>query len=253
MSLGHLEHVPEEEIYNGCSNHFYLPHHAVIKESSTTTKLRVVFDGSAKTTAGISLNDILMVVPTLQPDIFDLLVRFRQYKVGLTADIAKMYRQIGLSSTAKPFHRIVWRDDPSQEIQHLQMARVTYGIGSSAYHSIRPLQEASKLTENKRVAQSILNDVYVDDFLSGSNRVMEAVELQDDTIKTLDKANMQLRKWVSNEPKLIERLPSDLRGNEGVNLFEDHATIKTLGIVWEYSSDCFKSLLSQNQSPHNKT
>ena len=165
VSLGHLEPVPEEEINNGCSNHFYLPHHAVIKESSTTTKLRVVFDGSAKTTTGISLNDTLMVGPTLQPDIFDLLVRFRQYKVGLTADIAKMYRQIGLSSTAKPYHRIIWRDDPSQEIKHLQMTRVTYGIASSSYHSIRSLQETSKFTENKRVSQSILNDFYVDDRL----------------------------------------------------------------------------------------
>ena len=77
ISLGHLEHVPQQEIDNGCSNHFYLPHHFVIKESSTTTKLRVVFDGSAKTTTGISLNDTLMVGPILQPAIFDLLVRFR--------------------------------------------------------------------------------------------------------------------------------------------------------------------------------
>ena len=240
MSLGHLEPVPEDQIDNGCSNHFYLPHHAVIKESSTTTKLRVVFDGSAKTTTGISLNDTLMVGPTLQPDIFDLLVRFRQYKVGLTADIAKMYRQIGLSSTAKPFHRIVWRNDPSQEIKHLQMTRVTYGIASSSYHSVRSLQETSKLTVNKRVSQAILNDFYVDDFLSGSNSVIEAAELQDENVKTLDKAKMQLRKWVSNEPELIERLPTDLRGSESANLFEDHATIKTLGIVWEYSSDYFK-------------
>ena len=149
----------------------------------------------------VSLNDTLMVGPTLQPDIFDLLVRFRHYKVGLTADIAKMYRQIGLSSTAKPFHRIVWRNDPSQEIKHLQM---TYGIASSSYHSIRSLQETSTMTENKRVSQAILSDFYVDDLLSGSNSVIEAAELQDEIIKTLDKANMQLRKWVSNEPKLIE-------------------------------------------------
>ena len=96
------------------------------------------------------------------------------------------------------------------------------------------------MTENKRVSQAILNDFYVDDFLSGSNSVIEAAELQDEIVKTLDKANMQLRKWVSIEPKLIERLPTDLRGSESANLFEDHATIKTLGIVWEYSSDYFK-------------
>ena len=90
---------------------FYLPHHAVMKESSTTTKLRVVIDGSAKPTTGNSLNDTPMVVLTIQPDLFHLLVRFQHDKVGLTADFANMYQQIGLSSTAKPIHRIVRRND----------------------------------------------------------------------------------------------------------------------------------------------
>ena len=49
---GHLEEVPPDELDIGCENHYYLPHHAVFKESSTTTKLRVVFDGSARIFAG---------------------------------------------------------------------------------------------------------------------------------------------------------------------------------------------------------
>ena len=43
-----------------------MPHHCVLKDASTTTKLRVVFDASAKTTTGLSLNDCLMVGPKLQ-------------------------------------------------------------------------------------------------------------------------------------------------------------------------------------------
>ena len=172
-SLGHLEKVPDEKINNGCQNHFYLPHHAVLKESSTATKLRVVFDGSAKTSTGTSLNDILLFGPTLQPDFFDLLIRFRQYMIGMTADIARMYRQIALAANAKPFHRILWRDEPTQKIEHLQMTRVTYGIASSAYHSIRSLRETAKST-NERVAQALTNDFYVDDFLSGFNSLVGA-------------------------------------------------------------------------------
>ena len=99
-SLGHLEKVSDEEINNGCQNHFYLPHHAVLKEPSTTTKLRVVFDGSAKTSRGTSVINIFLVCPTLQPDIFDLIIRFRQYVIGMTADVAKMYRQIALAANA---------------------------------------------------------------------------------------------------------------------------------------------------------
>ena len=95
--MGHLEEVPPDELDNGCENRYYLPHHAVFKESSTTTKLRVVFDGSAKTSSGVSLNDILMIGPVLQPNIFDLLIWVRLYKFGLTADVAQMYRQTALA------------------------------------------------------------------------------------------------------------------------------------------------------------
>ena len=46
--LGHLEVVPADEIQRpAVTESFYLPHHCVTKDSSTTTKLRVVFDASA--------------------------------------------------------------------------------------------------------------------------------------------------------------------------------------------------------------
>ncbi len=67
--------------------------HAVMKESSTTTKLHVVFDASAQTTTGYSLNDTLLVGPTLYPDLIDILLRFRSYPVAITADISKCIEQ----------------------------------------------------------------------------------------------------------------------------------------------------------------
>ena len=183
--MGHIEEVPPEEINNGCEDHYYLPHHAVFKESSTTTKLRVVFDGSAKSSNGISLNETLMVGPTLQPNLFDLLIRFRLFKFGLTADIEKMYRQIALTKDARRFHRLFWRNDPKDPFRHLQMTRVIYGIASSCYHSVRSLQETSKLTENKQIRTAILEGFYVDDFLSGCNSIDDAIQLQDAIIDTL--------------------------------------------------------------------
>ncbi|XP_024884898.1 uncharacterized protein LOC112462775, partial [Temnothorax curvispinosus] len=56
---------------------FYLPHHGVVKSDSTTTKLRVVFDASAKDLNGVSLNDVLRSGPKLQTDIVVILLRFR--------------------------------------------------------------------------------------------------------------------------------------------------------------------------------
>lgn len=65
----------------------YLPHHAVTKQDSPTTKLRVVFDASSATSSGISLNDILRVGLTVQQDLLDILLRFRQHDYVLTVDI----------------------------------------------------------------------------------------------------------------------------------------------------------------------
>jgi len=70
---------------------YYLSHHPVLKDISITTKLRVVFDGSAKTKSGIALNDVLLKGPKVQSDIFHILLRFCIHQVAITADVEKMY------------------------------------------------------------------------------------------------------------------------------------------------------------------
>ncbi|XP_034195203.1 uncharacterized protein LOC117611378 [Osmia lignaria lignaria] len=89
IDMGHMSLVRNET-----ANGYYMPHHAVIKASSATTKVRGVFDASAKMDKGISLNDTLMVDPTIQPSLFEQLMRFRSHVYVLTADIEKMYRQV---------------------------------------------------------------------------------------------------------------------------------------------------------------
>ncbi len=87
LDLNHAEIVPTSEIDKPVSKTYYLQMHAVTKESSTSTKLRVVFYASTRTTSGHSLNETLMVGLTLYPDIIDILIRFRSYRVAVTADI----------------------------------------------------------------------------------------------------------------------------------------------------------------------
>ena len=107
-----MEQIPDLEILIESSKSFYLPHHCDLKESNTTTKLRVVFDASAKTTSGVSLYDNLMLGPKVQKDLFEILIRFRFHKVALSADIAKMYRQILLDKENKDFQGLLWKESP---------------------------------------------------------------------------------------------------------------------------------------------
>ncbi|EDW36724.1 GL15655 [Drosophila persimilis] len=63
LSLDHMSLGPKEDRHK-CK--YFLPHHCVIEEDSSTTKLRVVFDGCAATTSSLSLNDLLMSGPTIK-------------------------------------------------------------------------------------------------------------------------------------------------------------------------------------------
>jgi hypothetical protein len=63
LDLGLMEVVENIDINK--DQNYFLPHHAVIKESSLTTKLRVDFDGSCKITSGLSLNDVLLKGPNI--------------------------------------------------------------------------------------------------------------------------------------------------------------------------------------------
>ena len=107
LSLGHMEVIPDKEIAIRNSDSYYLPHHCVFKEDSSTTKLRVVFDASAKTSSGVSLNKRLMIGPKLQSDVFHIVLRLRLHAVAFSADIAKMYRQVALDKPDRDYHRLL--------------------------------------------------------------------------------------------------------------------------------------------------
>ena len=165
--LGHMQPVTTCEEGQQC---YYLPHHPVFKETSSTTRTRVVFDGSAKSSNGLSLNDLLQVGPTVQPDLYSTVLRFRTHQVCFTADIAKMYRQIIIHPQDRNLQRILWRHSPEQPIQEYQLTTVTYGTSAAPFLATRCLKKLADDNQHKypKVAQVLSNDFYVDDLLSGT-------------------------------------------------------------------------------------
>ena len=110
---------------------YYLLMHGIVKDSSTTTKLRVVFDASAKTTSHTPLNNNLLVGPTLHLPLTTILLRFRAHLVAVSADISRMYRVVELAPEDRDLHRFVWRHTPDTPIQDFWMTRVTFGVSAS--------------------------------------------------------------------------------------------------------------------------
>ena len=247
IKLGHMEEVPANEMLLPNEKSYYLSIHCVFKDSSTTTKMRVVFDGSAKTTSGISLNDRLMVEPKIQKDLFNILIRFRMYHVALSADIAKMYRQVQLDAEDKDYHQLLWKEPNSTDIKTLRMTRVTYGIASSAFHSVRPLQVLAEDVTDKNVQLGIMKDMYLDDLLTGAPDLESAMKLQDSIIAVLSEAGFEIRKWTSSNPELVERLPANFRETtDEMSIKSEDYSIKNLGVKWNPNPDHFKKHHLQN-------
>ncbi|XP_036340244.1 uncharacterized protein LOC118749546 [Rhagoletis pomonella] len=195
IEMKHMELAPESS-----NQTFYMPHHPVVKESSLTTKLRVVFNASAKSATGNSLNDALFVGPQLQQDLFSILTRFRTHRYAVTADIAKMYRQVCVSPKHVDLQRIVWRRDPSLPMQDYRMLRVTYGVAAASHLAVKSLQQTAKCSSNvsEKAASVILNDFYMDDLLTGTASKAELLLLQRNISGILQQGGFELRKWASN-------------------------------------------------------
>lgn len=121
----HAEEVPEADLRKPAAETFYLPMHGVLKESSTSTKLCVVFDASAKTTSGLSLNDTLLPGPALHPLLPSVLTSFRSFEFAITADVSKMFRGIGLNAEEFDYHRYL-HCRPDGAIREMRHTRLTF-------------------------------------------------------------------------------------------------------------------------------
>ncbi|GFY78295.1 DUF1758 domain-containing protein [Trichonephila inaurata madagascariensis] len=174
---------------------YYLSHHAVLRDSSTT-KLRVVFDASAKSTTGHSLNDLLMVGPRVQRDVYPILLSFRTFQIAVCADLEKMFRQIKISSEDTNWQRILWRDNPKEPVKEYRLTTVTYGTSCAPYLSTRTLTRTLALDERERyplASFATLHHFYVDDLLSGAVTEKEAVELVWQLKEMMRKGGFNLR------------------------------------------------------------
>lgn len=219
---------------------FYLPHHCVFKETSTTTKIRIVFDGSCKSDTGVSLNDILLVGPVVQSDLIALLARFRTFKYVFTADVVKMYRQILVNNDQTSLQCILWRENTKEPVSTYELRTITYGTASASYLATRCLKYLAELhlDEFPIGARAIINDFYVDDLLTGAHSLSEAITKHDQIIAIISKGCFVLDKWFSNCDELLEGI-SQKCDRDSFPINENYET-HILGLQWNPREDSFR-------------
>ncbi|XP_055632402.1 uncharacterized protein LOC129772899 [Toxorhynchites rutilus septentrionalis] len=243
LHLGHMRKVDacKEISIKRC----FLPHHPVIKQTSSTTKLRVVFDASCKTSSGIALNDALLTGPVIQEDLRSIILRCRTKQIMmLVADVEKMFRQIIMDENDMSFQSILWRTNTEEEIGTYELSTVTYGTKPAPFLATRTLKQLAvdEQTNFPQAAKVINTDVYMDDVLTGTNDVNEAVVLRGQLDALLKSGGFRLRKWVSNCDEVMQGVPEEdlgLERQEQIELDPDPA-VRTLGLMWSPKNDVLK-------------
>ena len=242
ISLQHAQPVTAQEMTLPSESCYYMPMHGVYKDSSSTTKLRVVFDASARTTTSTSLNDLLAVRPTLHPTLDKILLKFRSYRVALSGDISKMYREVLLSPEDRQLHRFLWRPYQDQPFVDYCMKRVTTGVAASPYLAVKILQQAAKdfAGDFPQASWHVENSFYVDDLLGGADSEEEALDLYRNLRQVLGKGGFNLRKWRSSSAEVLASIPDKLlEALPTQDLVDRHSAKypKTLGVAWDSRSD----------------
>lgn len=244
-----LEHIePVGNIKNPCA--VYLPHHAVIRDDKSTTKFRVVFNGSCRGKNGFALNDDLIVGPNLQMDLRHIIMRWRRHPVCITADIVKMFRQIKVSEDDVDFQRFWWRENPEDEVQHFRHLRVTFGTSSAPYLAVRCLQQLAYDNGDKfpLTKERILKDFYMDDLMTGGESVEEGEKVCSEIKEILSLGGFHLQKWASNSEILMDRMEQRIilkkeEENEGKLEIKMDTVFKILGLTWNRKSDEFEYIV----------
>ncbi|XP_057324622.1 uncharacterized protein LOC130667151 [Microplitis mediator] len=219
-ALGHMTRVsatsPEP------SHVYYLPHHCVVREDSETTKLRVVFNGSSKTSSASSLNDHLHIGPSLQSKICD----------GLSAHSLDRERShCGLSTR----HRHIWHSTStiscwpsSQTTSHRRRVSISTSSGTLSKGS------------------------YVDDIGGGADNLSDLNDIANNVEALCNLGCFSLAKWKSNHPQ-FSKISSSL-SPEDSHSFSDHIS-KILGLSWNCQEDVltFTGKTSQTLSITKRT
>ena len=232
---GIVQPVENPEIAQGDNVH-YLLHHAVVRQDKETTKLRIVYDASAKS-MGPSLNNCLYTGPKFDQKILDILLRFRTHKAALIADIEKASLMVSMSEKDRDALRFLWYDDVTKEhpeVRVFRFTRVVFGVFLSPFllnatisHHLNRFS-----TSQPQLVQILSRSTYVDDIVTGARNEDDGYKLYVESKKTLKSGGFNLRKFVTSSSQLQERI-DETEGTLGANSTPTSETTyakETLGV-----------------------
>ena len=267
LNRGIVEKIDKSEETQPDRQIHYLPHHCVVREDKATTKLRIVYNASAREN-GPALNDCLHTGPSLTPDILDILIRFRLQPIALVADIEKAFLMIAVKEEDRDVLRFLWIDNVNAaepKIVKYRFARVVFGVTSSPFLLNATLHKhiTNYEKEDPEFVRQMLRSLYVDDLSLSLTELEQAYQLYIKSRERMNQGGFNLRKWLTNSKPLMKKITGMEAQNEvstqtekEIHLTEDDETFnrvmvggleerdsnteqKVLGTNWNYVEDEF--------------
>lgn len=213
LQLGIVEKISDRPHQNSDSRIHYLPHHAIIRTDKQTTKLRIVYDASARD-KGPSLNDCLFSGPKFDQNILAILLRFRTYKIALTADVEKAFLMVSIHEEDRDALRFLWVDNikkSSPVIEKLRFTRAVFGVSASPFllnatisHHLERYRDTYP-----NLVDTLLCSMYVDDVTCGADNEDKAYQLYANSHKLFAEGGFNLRKLVTNSASLQQKISTN--------------------------------------------
>lgn len=201
----------------------YLPHHAVIKLESTTTKIRPVFDASCKDRNKNSLNACIEKGTNLIEVIPKLLTLFRAGTYGVTSDIRKAFLQIAVTEPDRKYLKLLWWKDLKgmKELVTYQHARVPFGVACSPFLLAATVNyHLEKHADTyPETARKLKESFYVDNSVTSFDTEKEVTRFREEATNLMIKGKFELREWTTNANP------------------ENRETVSVLGIQWNIIKD----------------
>ena len=252
IAEGIVEVVSEDAVPG--KNEFYIPHKPVVREQAQSTKMRIVYDGSARANAGSpSLNDTLETGPPLQNLIWDVILRNRFHPIAVTGDIQKAFLQVAIRESDRDALRFHWvKDLETLEQITLRFARALFGLNQSPFLLGAVVREHLKSFAEKypEIVREILLCLYVDDLIHGAFTVERAEEFKRVSTEIFGRGKFILHKWQSNVPALENAEISGEADLEGETTFAKQklggdTQTKILGLLWDKENDTLSVVIPE--------
>ncbi|GBN70948.1 hypothetical protein AVEN_183526-1, partial [Araneus ventricosus] len=195
---GIIETIPEDEISN--PGH-YLPHRPVIKPSSATTKVRLLFDASFKRPGYASLSECLSVGPSLSEQIPPLLLRFHTGAIGVIAGIKQAFLQLSVRPEDRDFLRLLWWNVKDRsKLEFFRHCRVVFGVTSTPFLLNVCIRHHLSLTEYQleslqTTVEKLKRGFYVDNLTTSVESQEELEQFKMQTMEIMNAASFELRCW----------------------------------------------------------